>query len=165
LVRDILSSIAAGLIPLGPERMAIDIGRRKFIAGLGGTAAAWPLSARAQQSAMPVIGFLGSSSKADTQQYISDFLQGMRGFGYVEERSYEMQQRYAEGDLSRLPLLVQELLRFQPQVIVADSTPGTLAAKKATCRDISRRRNQRRQRQGWSARPGSDAEGRPKAPF
>lgn len=81
---------------------------------------------------MPVIGFLGSSSKADTQQYISGFLRGMGELGYVEERSYAMQQRYAEGDLSRLPLLVQELLRLQPQVIVADSTPGTLAAKKAT---------------------------------
>ena len=106
--------------------------RREFIRLLGGATVAWPISARAQQGAMPVIGFLGSSSKTDTQQYISGFLEGMGGFGYVEERSYVMQQRYAEGDLSRLPLLVQELLRLQPQVIVADSTPGTLAAKKAT---------------------------------
>ena len=106
--------------------------RRKFLGLLGG-ATPLPLVARAQQpSAMPVIGFLGSSSKTDTQQYISDFLRGMREFGYVEERSYTMQQRYAEGDLSRLPLLVQELLHLQPQVIVADSTPGTLAAKKVT---------------------------------
>lgn len=106
--------------------------RREFNRLLGGATIAWPISARAQQAAMPVIGFLGSSSKADTQQYISGFLRGMGELGYVEERSYAMQQRYAEGDLSRLPLLVQELLRLQPQVIVADSTPGTLAAKKAT---------------------------------
>jgi putative tryptophan/tyrosine transport system substrate-binding protein len=106
--------------------------RRDFIRLLGGATFAWPISARAQQAAMPVIGFLGSSSKTDTQQYISGLLRGMREFGYVEERSYAMQQRYAEGDLSRLPPLVQELLRLQPQVIVADSTPGTLAAKKAT---------------------------------
>jgi putative tryptophan/tyrosine transport system substrate-binding protein len=105
--------------------------RREFIRFLGGATVAWPISARAQQAAMPVVGFLGSSSKADTQQYISDFLQGMGGYGYVEERSYAMQQRYADGDLGRLPLLMQELLRLQPQVIVADSTPGTLAAKKA----------------------------------
>ena len=106
--------------------------RREFIILLGGATFAWPISARAQQAAMPVIGFLGSSSKTDTQQYISDFLQGLAGFGYVEERGYAMQQRYADGDLSRLPVLVQELLRLQSQVIVADSTPGTLAAKKAT---------------------------------
>ena len=118
------------MIPLGADQMAI--GRRQFLSALGGAAAAWPLAARAQQSAMPVIGFLGSSSQADTQQYVSGFLQGMRGSGYVEEHSYALRQRYAEGDLSRLPQLVQELLRFQPQVIVADSTPGTLAAKKAT---------------------------------
>ena len=106
--------------------------RRDFIKLLGGASIVWPLVARAQQAAIPLIGFLGSSSKTDTQQYISAFLQGMGGFGYVEERSYAMHQRYAEGDLSRLTLLVQELLRLQPQVIVADSTPGTLAAKKAT---------------------------------
>ena len=85
--------------------MAIGIGRRQFVTALGSAAVAWPLAARAKQPTIPVIGFLGSSSKADTQQYISGFLQGMLGFGYAEERSYALQQRYAEGDL--IPILHQ----------------------------------------------------------
>ncbi len=81
---------------------------------------------------MPVIGFLASSSKVATQQNFSSFSQGMRELGYEEERNCAIEQRYADGNSSRLPQLVQELLSLQPKVIVADSTPGTLATKRAT---------------------------------
>jgi putative ABC transport system substrate-binding protein len=113
-------------------QVAIDIGRRQFIGALSGTAAAWPLVVCGQQAAMPVIGFLGSSAKAATQQGFSSFSQGMRELGYEEERNCVIEQRYADGNSSRLPQLVQELLSLQPKVIVADSTPGTLATKRAT---------------------------------
>jgi putative ABC transport system substrate-binding protein len=106
--------------------------RRRFIALISGAAATWPFTARAQQLAMPVIGFLGSSSKAETQQNFSSFSQGMHELGYEEARNCMFEGRYADGDSSRLPQLVQELLNLQPKVIVADSTPGTLATKRAT---------------------------------
>ncbi len=104
---------------------------REFIALVGG-ATAWSFAVRAQQQAMPVIGFLGSSSKAATQQDFSSFSHGMREFGYDEERNCVIEQRYADGNSSRLPQLTDELLNLQPKVIVADSTPGTIATKRAT---------------------------------
>ncbi len=79
-----------------------------------------------------MIGFLGSSSKVATQQNFHSFSQGMREFGYEEERNCVIEQRYADGNSTRLPQLVQELLNLQAKVIVADSTPGTLALKRAT---------------------------------
>jgi putative tryptophan/tyrosine transport system substrate-binding protein len=106
--------------------------RREFIALVGGTATAWPFTARSLQLALPVIGFLGSSSKAATQQSFGSFSQGMRETGYEEERNCVIEQRYADGTSSRLPQLAQDLLNLQPKVIVADSTPGTLATKRAT---------------------------------
>jgi putative ABC transport system substrate-binding protein len=105
--------------------------RRAFITLLC-SATAWPLAAHGQQTAKPVIGFLSSSSKAVTQQNFDSFAQGMHEFGYEEGRNCVIEQRYADGSSSRLPQLAQELLNLQPKVIVADSTPGTLATKRAT---------------------------------
>jgi putative ABC transport system substrate-binding protein len=99
---------------------------------MGGAATTFPLVARAQQTAIPVIGFLASSSKAATQQNFNSFSHGMREFGYEERRNCVIEQRYADGNSSRLPQLAQELINLQPKVIVADSTPGTLATKRAT---------------------------------
>lgn len=104
--------------------------RRDFIKLLGGVAGGWSLNARAQQ--MPLIGFLGSSSRTETDRYLSSFSQGMREFGFAEGRSYSIEQRYPDGNLSLLPRLAKDLVSLDPKVIVADSTPGALAAKQAT---------------------------------
>ena len=107
--------------------------RREFITLLGCAASTWSFAASAQASlTRPSIGFLAASSKPETEQYYSGFLQGMREFGYVEDRDYVVEDRYADGDSNRLSQLAQELLHREPDVIVADSTPGTLAAKHAT---------------------------------
>jgi putative ABC transport system substrate-binding protein len=106
--------------------------RRAFISLLGG-AAAWPCNGLAQSPPKrPLIGFLGASSKTAGARYYSGFLLGMRDLGYLEGRDYGFEDRYADGDVSRLPLLAEELVRLKPDVIVAATTPGTLAVKQAT---------------------------------
>jgi putative ABC transport system substrate-binding protein len=107
--------------------------RRDFITLLGGTAASWPSNGLAQStSKRPLIGFLAASSKGAGERYYSGFPLGMRELGYSEGRDYRLEDRYADGDGSRLPVLAEELVRLQPDVIVAATTPGTLAAKRVT---------------------------------
>src|ERR1700730_3004035 len=102
--------IQRGMTASGTGQMAIGIGRRQFISALGGAAVAWPLAARAQQSAkLPTIAFLVVGSKGAGAPYYSGFPQGMRELGYVEGRDYTFTDRYAEGDEARLPLLAKEL--------------------------------------------------------
>jgi putative ABC transport system substrate-binding protein len=106
--------------------------RRDFITLLGG-AAAWPCNGSAQSPPKrPLIGFLGPSSKTAGARYYSGFALGMRELGYVDGRDYGFEDRYADGDASRLPSLAEELVRLKPDVIVAATTPGVLAAKQAT---------------------------------
>src|SRR5262245_60050148 len=105
--------------------------RRSFITLLGG-AAGWPLATRAQQPAMPVIGYLGLYSPSGEVKRISSFLEGLKEAGFDEGRNVSIEFRFAEGDVSRLPTFVAELVSRKVTVMLAASTAAALAAKTTT---------------------------------
>jgi putative ABC transport system substrate-binding protein len=108
------------------------VNKREFIAGLG-SAAAWPVVARAQQPVMPVIGFLSSQSAVDEYKNVTvPFLQGLKETGYVEGQNMAIEYRYAENQMDRLTALAADLVRRRVAVILASGTPAALAAKGAT---------------------------------
>ena len=105
--------------------------RREFITLLGG-AAAWPLAARAQQSAMPVIGLMGAGSAAAQSHLTSAFLQRLRELGWTEGRELRIEYRWAEGRPQRFAEIAAEFVRLKVDLILTHNTPPTLAAKQAT---------------------------------
>jgi ABC-type uncharacterized transport system substrate-binding protein len=105
--------------------------RRDFIA-LGSAAAAWSIEARAQQLALPVVGFLGSDSPELTADRLRAFRRGLKDAGYIESENVVIEYRWANGDNSRLPALAAELVDLRVNVLVSVTTPAALALKAAT---------------------------------
>ena len=106
--------------------------RRAFIALLGSGVAAWPLAARAQQPAMPVVGYLNNGSPESDASRLTGLRRGLNETGYVEGRNFVIEYRWAGNQAYRLPALAGELVQLRVAVIVAAGFPPALAAKAAT---------------------------------
>ena len=105
--------------------------RREFMTLVGGAAAAWPLAARAQQAAMPTIGFLSGQTRAAAGQWVAAFEQRLRELGWIEGRTVVIEVRWAEGRFERFAEIAAEFVRLKVDVIVT-AGPPVFAAKQAT---------------------------------
>src|SRR5437899_11838894 len=106
--------------------------RREFLGVLGGAAATWPVVARAQERAVPVIGFLSPTTSAAAVRLYRPLWAGLRELGHIDGRNIRLERRYAEGVLTRLPALAAELVALKPDLNLPGSPPNTLAAHEAT---------------------------------
>ena len=107
--------------------------RRAFITLLGGAAAAWPIAARAQQTAkLPTIGYLGTATPATQGQWAAAFVQRLRQLGWIENRNVAIEYRWAEGRSERFVEIATEFVQLKVDLIVASTTPAVIAAKQAT---------------------------------
>jgi putative ABC transport system substrate-binding protein len=107
--------------------------RREFIKVFGGTAATWPLAARAQQVVPPpVIGFLNAASPQAYEPMLSAYLKGLNETSYIENQNVKIEYRWAQGEVGRLAAFTEDLVRREVSVIAATGTPAALAAKAAT---------------------------------
>jgi putative tryptophan/tyrosine transport system substrate-binding protein len=106
--------------------------RREFIALVGGAAAGWPLTARSQPAAMPLVGFLGSTSAKDWARLVAAFQGGLREAGFIDGRNVKVEYHWAEGRYDQLPAMAADLVARHVDVIVTVATPAAAAAKAAT---------------------------------
>jgi putative ABC transport system substrate-binding protein len=115
-----------------PEASGATMRRREFIKAATASAVAWPLAARAQQSAIPVLGFVNVASAKNFTRPLSAFLKGLGEIGYVDGQNVTIEYRWAEGRNDRLPSFVADLIERKVKVIAATSTPAAIVAKAAT---------------------------------
>jgi ABC transporter substrate binding protein len=123
--------------------------RRKFVMLLGG-AAAWPLAARAQQPAMPVIGWLGGGTAASQRAWVDAFVRRLGELGWIEGRTVAIEYRWGEGRAEGYAEIAAEFVRLKPDVIVGAGTEAAIAAKQATSSiPIVFRRRETRSAAAW----------------